>query len=90
MKKININITKAQIISYTVSLNENKPEVSATVGLFTEGGKLITNYSVSTNSWNDENKFELPFTTIEPIVSIMKELEVVVVKHCKDSQLALK
>jgi len=89
MKKLNINITKAQIISFNVELKENEPEASATIGLFTQGGKQITQYTISTNSWNDDNKFELPINMITPILSIMKELECVAVKHCKDSQLLL-
>lgn len=90
MKKLNINITKAQIISFNVELKEKKPEVSATLGLFTKGGKKITEYSIYTTSWNDDNTFELPSNLIMPILTIMKELENVIVKHCKDSQLLLK
>lgn len=86
MKKININITKAQILSFRVEIKEATPVVSATIGLFTAGGKNITDYSISTESWNDENKFELPATLITPIVEIMKQLEVIVVKHCNQNQ----
>ena len=90
MKKLNINITKAQILSFNVELKEKKPEVSATIGLFTEGGKKITDYFISTSAWDDDNKFELPSNLIIPILAIMKELEVVVVNHCRNNQLLLK
>ena len=89
MKKINIEITKAQILSFSVILNEKEPIVSATIGLLTDGGKKISDYTVSTQSWNDENKFELPVEIIQPILSIMQTLEGVVIKHCKDNQLRL-
>ena len=89
MRKLNINITKAQIVSFSVQLKEDKPGVNASIGLFTDGGKQITDYSISTESWNEENKFELPQSVISPIIDIMKDLEKVVVKHCKESQLAL-
>lgn len=89
MKKLNIEITKAQIMSYSVQLGENKPSVSATIGLFTDGGKKISDYSISTNSYNEENKFELPLGIVSPIMDIMKELEVIVIKHCKSNQLEL-
>lgn len=89
MKKLNINITKAQIVSFSVQLKEGEPQVSATIALITDGGKEISQYSISTYSWQEENKFELPVELIQPIVGIMRTLEGVVVKHCMGSQLQL-
>jgi hypothetical protein len=89
VKKLNINITKAQLKSYTVELKEGKPVVNATVELLTEGGTPVTTYSVYTDGWNDANKFELPMAAILPIVELAKLLENAVVTKCRDSQLAL-
>ena len=84
MKKINIQITKARIKSFGVDLDEDTPRVSATIGLYTEGGREITSYSVSSNSWDEDKKFDVPIEMISPILDIAKSLEVVLVKHCKD------
>lgn len=89
MKKLNIQITKAQIESFQVTLKENNPEVSATIALITEGGKKITSYSISTDAWNEVNKFELPIEMVNPILIIMKSLETIVVGHCKNQELLL-
>lgn len=86
MRQIDINITKAQIISFSVELKEQRPEVSATIGLFTESGKQITSYQIMTNHWTDTFRFELPIQMVEPILKIMKQLEDVVVDHCKHQQ----
>lgn len=86
MKKINIEVTHAQILSFNVTLSEGKPEVGASIGLYSAGGKQISTYSISTSSWREEDKFELPVELIAPIVSIMQTLEKVVVKHCNDNQ----
>ena len=86
MKKLDIKITKAQIESFLVTLKEESPEVSATIALLTEGGKKITSYSISTDSWNEVNKFELPQEMIMPIMLIMRELEALVVGHVKTNQ----
>ena len=89
MKKIDIQITNAIIKSFSVELAEKKPEVSASIALLTAGGKEITTYTVSTSSWNDENKFELPISMMPPIIDIMKKMETVITKHCRENQLQL-
>lgn len=89
MKKLEINITKAALKSFSVELADEKPVVTASIALLTDGGKMITDYTISTESWRGDNKFELPVTCIAPIIALAKELEAVVVKHCRDSQLAL-
>lgn len=86
MKKLNINITKAQILSFSVNLRDKAPDVTVSLGLFTEGGKKITDYEISTQAWLDENKFELPMEVIPLIIDTMKILERVVVKHARDGQ----
>ena len=86
MKQLNINITKAQITNFNVALQEDKPTVSATITLLTEGGQRIADYSISTNHYQESTKFELPVTMIPPILEIMAQLEQIVVKHCQNHQ----
>ena len=89
MKKLDIAITKAQLVSFDVTAEEGKPEVSVTLALMTEGGKAITSYSVRTNSWTDKDKIDLPIEALPLIGALARILEGVAVRHCRDSQLAL-
>lgn len=91
MRKLDIQITKAKLLSFDVSFDEDKEQinVSATIGLMTETGKKITNYTVNSNSWRDEDKFVVPISMIAPIQTIAKELERIVTLHCRQGQLAL-
>lgn len=91
MRKLNIEITKAQLKSFQVSFDETKdrPEVSATICLYTEQGKEITQYSIFTDCWNKEQKFELPIDMYSPIYEIGKGLEILVTRHCREGQLSL-
>lgn len=70
MRKLNIEITKAQITGFSVQLEEKKPEVTVSIALMTAGGKEITNYAVSTNSWSSDKQFDLPVGAIQPIWSL--------------------
>lgn len=92
MRKINIEITKAQLESFTIGfdVNEDKivPEVSASLGLLTENGKKISQYSISSGKWAN-NKFTLPIEMFSPIMEIAEQLEVIVTKHCRENQLSL-
>lgn len=89
MKKLDIAITKAVLQSYTVELKEGKPTISATIELMTEGGMAVTTYRVATDAWEKKDQFELPLSAIPPIVELAEILEGVVVRHCRDRQLAL-
>lgn len=89
MKKLNIEITKAQLTAFTVQLKESGPEVHATIGLFTDGGKKITDYTIYSHYYNSEQEFDLPVTAIKPIRDIMDILERVVVEHCNSHVMAL-
>ena len=63
--------------------------VSATIALFTEEQKHITDFQISTNSWNKEHKFDLPIEMITPIQKIAGALEHVIVEHIREGQLKL-
>lgn len=90
MKKLDIAISKAQLQSYSVSFNDKgEIVVHATIGLMTDGGKKITDYTISTHGWNAETKFELPFECYAPIQAIARGLEVIVTQHCQDAMLKL-
>lgn len=81
MKKIDIQITKAEISSFAVVLKDGMPDVSATINCYTEAGKKITDFSVTTQDYYSGVKFELPMGMIQPIVDIAKRLEDIVIQE---------
>ncbi len=81
MRQIDVQITKGQIESFHVTMEDNLPEVSATVALFTADNKKITTFSISTQKWC-EPKFELPIEMIDPILAIAERLERIVIMEC--------
>ena len=89
MRDINISITKASIKGFQVNVENNIPNIDVSLALLTEHGKLITTYNISTDGWNENNKFTLPPSLIGPIMEIMKELEIIATRHCREGQLAL-
>lgn len=89
MRKLEIQISKAVLKSYSVNFKNDEISVDATIGLLTEGGKQITTYRIDTNSWRDEDKFDLPLSAYEPIKKIALLLEQVVTEHCNANMLAL-
>ncbi len=89
MKKLDIAITKAQLQSFTLDIRGNEPQVTATIGLFTEGGKKITEYSASTNAWDETKKLTIPPEALYALGTAAKIIEASIVKHCRDSQGAL-
>lgn len=88
MHKLNIRITKANLVSFGVELKQGKPEVNATIALLTDGGKVVTTYSIYTDDWHSDN-FDLPIEAMPLIGDLARILEGVAVRHCNDSQLAL-
>lgn len=89
MKKLDIQITKAALQSFSVTIDDEMPKVSATIALLTEGGKTITTYTISNKSWNEQDKFDLPIAAMPHLGAVARILEEVVTKHCNDSQVAL-
>jgi uncharacterized membrane protein len=59
MKKIDVQITKGEIESFSVTLKDGQPTVTATVGLFTSNSKKITTFQISTETYYGA-QFELP------------------------------
>lgn len=88
MKKLDIAITKAQLMSFEVTVDDGKPVVSVTLSLMTEGGKKITHYSIDNRDWR-ENPLEIPVSVLPLIGDLARALEGSAVRNCKDSQLAL-
>lgn len=89
MKKLNIEITNARILGYEVKFDEEgaEPIVSVTVGLYTDGGKQITTYTVANKKyWGTGEPFTLPLAAATPILGVAAVLEQVVTQHCKDAQ----
>jgi len=50
MKKIDIRIDKAKILSYEVELKDNLPSITATIGLFS-ADKQISTFSLRTEEY---------------------------------------
>jgi hypothetical protein len=90
MKKLDISISKAQLTGFQVRFEDDgQPRVSATIALMTEENKHITDFEISTHSWQEESKFSLPLEMVVPIQKIAGALEHVIVEHIRDSQLKL-
>lgn len=82
MQTIDIQINRAKILSYSVDFANEQPEVSATIGLFS-GTNKIAQFGLRTQTYySDGITFELPPDMIEPIVSISRQLEVILVREC--------
>lgn len=82
MKTMNININQAKLLSYSVDLNDEKPEVSATIGLYA-GTKQISQFSLRTQSfYSNSVEFDIPASMIEPILEIAREIETIMVRTC--------
>ncbi len=85
MRELKISIEKARISSFTVALaDDDKPRVIATIDLLGVNGEFITNYSISTDNYDEKKKFELPLTLIGPIKKMLDGLEQVVTFHCEN------
>jgi len=89
MKKIDIQINKAKIISFDVELKDDMPAVSARIGLYA-GEKRISTFSLRTEDYySDSIQFDLPARMISPILDIAKELETILVREANKSLMQL-
>jgi hypothetical protein len=88
MKQLDISITKAQLEGFTLVLGET-PTISATIGLYTNGGKKITTYTANTNAWDDSKKLKVAPKAHMYLAQASKLIEAAIVQHCVDSQGAL-
>jgi len=84
MKKINIQINQAKILNFSVELKEENPIVSAKIGLFA-GQKQISTFSISTQDYYGDVKFDLPIQMICPILEIAEKLEEILTLKCSSS-----
>lgn len=86
MKTIDIQINRAKLLSYSVSLEDgDMPTVSATVGLFA-GEKKISEFSLRTqNYYANSVTFEVPVSMVGPILKIAEELETILVRATSQS-----
>ena len=82
MRTIRVDINQAKIENFVVGLGQDKPEVTATVGLYS-GKKKITTFSLATTSWNDV-KFQLPASMVPPILALADELEAILVQKATE------
>lgn len=85
MKKLQINITKAQLTSFEVKLEDGKPVVNVTIALLNEGNEVITSYTIFSDDWHSK-KFELPIEAMPLIGDLARIFEGVAVRHCQAGQ----
>lgn len=88
MKKIEISITKAQLTSFEVKLEDGKPVVNVTIALLNPANEVITTYTIFSDDWHSK-KFELPIEAMPLIGGLATIFEGVAVRHCMGSQLAI-
>ena len=90
MKTIDVRVNKAKILSYAVDLKEDgTPDVAATIGLYA-GEKKISTFRLCTQHWyGDSIEFKLPVGMIDPIVSISRQLETILVQEFNRSLMRL-
>jgi hypothetical protein len=89
-KKIDIHISKGKLESFTVYVDdENTPNISTTIGLYTEHNQKITTFSVDTRNYYGNSKIDLPIGTIPAIQKIIEELELATIRKCREGQLSL-
>lgn len=88
MKKLQINITKAQLTSFEVKLEDGKPVVNVTIALLNEMNEVITSYTIFSDEWHSK-KFDLPIEAMPLIGSLATIFEGVAVRHCQAGQKAL-
>lgn len=86
MNKLDINITKASLSRFSVIAEDGGAAVTATISLLTEGGKKITEYSVNSNAWKDDDKLMLPIEVMPLLGKAAQLIEAAAVKHCRDEQ----
>jgi len=84
MKKIDIKIDKAAITKIYFEFEEDKLNVTATIGLFV-GQQKISDFTIFTDTWNDKNKFNFPMQHISIIKQIASDLESIVLSKCMSS-----
>lgn len=85
MKRIKVEITKAELSSFIVSMGEGAPSVTASISLYTENGVKVSDFSISTHGYGAGPKFDLPLDMVQPIVDIAKSLEAITTRQCSSA-----
>ena len=88
MNNIDIQITKAQLKDYTVTMSDGLPQISARIALFTANDKEISTFSISTENYYQTTRFDIPIEMMQPITDIAKRLENITTAIC-NRELAL-
>jgi hypothetical protein len=88
MNKLDINITKASLRRFSVEAEDENPIVNISLDLMTEGGKVITEYSVNNRAYYKDH-FDLPIEAYPLIGQLALILEKTAVKQCRDQQMTL-
>lgn len=88
MEKINIEINQAKLINYRVELKDDRPSVTACIGLYS-GEKKISEFSLSTENYYGGIQFELPLNLVNPIMKIAQQLQTITIAECSKTLMEL-
>lgn len=94
MQKLKIDISHARLTEIHVSFAEedadnHTPKVWVKIGLYTKANQKISEYTINTDGWNDEQKFKLPFECAPHITELAQILEGVAVRKANGYAKAL-
>jgi len=90
INELNIVINKALITHVGIDLTEKGVQLDVRGELYTKAGKSISNFSFSTTSWNDENKFDIPAYINAPIRQIFEDLTPIIYEKINGKAVAIK
>jgi hypothetical protein len=60
INEVDIRITRADITSVSIGLENGEWQLSISGNLVSETGQEVTSFSYSSNGWNDKTKIEVP------------------------------
>ena len=83
MENINIEINRAKLTYFTVNIMDDGalPRVYAQIDLLS-GNKKISEFTIDSDTYQNERKFDVPTGMIKPILKLAKELETIVTLKC--------
>jgi hypothetical protein len=88
--KIEISITHGKLENFTVHIdNDGKKDINAVIGLYTDGERKISSFSIDTRNYYGQTKIEFPTKTLNAIKKICEELELITILKCREHQLSL-
>ena len=81
-----IIVDRARITDIHLKFGKKKLDYSVTVDMYTAAGMKVTYFQVSSDSWQDKDKVEMPAETIPLAAGIRSIIETIVVRHINSMQ----